>query len=305
MRKISVVIPTYNGAEVIPRCLNSLRRQEGAGKLYELEIIAADDHSSDGTWELLRAEKDVIALRTPRNTGGPSAGRNLGLEAAAGDFIALIDQDDEWHPAKLQRQLELIDRAALVFCDFDILDQLTGKTDYFSDRSGKVLFYEPNQVFLRLLRWEKDSQNPLALISSLLFHRDLKRIRFEENFGVCDFDYLLKLTAGQPAARICVPLITRHVYGSNLSLNPYFRRVAHYHSLMTLEEYEDRYPKEVALAARRINGTYARYFYKIGRMKKARKYFRRSQWNWKTLGYIITSYFGANWVKKHFRIFGS
>lgn len=305
MRKISVIVPTYNGAQVIRRCLNSLRQQEGAGQLYELELIAVDDHSSDGTWDILRAEKDVIALRTPRNTGGPSAGRNLGLEAAAGDYIALIDQDDEWRPEKLKRQLELMDRAALVFCDFEMRDQLTGKTDYFSNRSGKVISYEPNEVFLRLLRWEKDAQNPIALISTLLFHRTLKQVRFEENFGFCDFDYLLKLTEGQPAARICTPLIIRHVYGGNLSLNPYFRRVAHYHSLMTLEEYEDRYPKEVALAARRIHGTYARYFYKIGRMKKARKHFRRSLWNWKTLAYIITSYAGANWVKKHFRIFGS
>jgi hypothetical protein len=73
---------------------------------------------------------------------------------------------------------------------------------------------------------------------------------------------------------------------------------------LTLEGYDKLYPKETALAYKKIHGSRARYYYLTGNMQKARFYFARSQWNIKTLFYVITSFVGSQFVKKHFNVFG-
>lgn len=307
MITISIIIPTFNGAQTLNRCLDAIRTQTGVGEKFVLELIAVDDHSTDQTWDLLTARPDVTALKTEAHTGGPNAGRNIGLRQAQGDFIALIDQDDEWQPDKLLSQLQVAQtsQVPIVFCDFQIFDQLSHKTDYYSDRSGQLVMYPPQELFLKLLKFDKDFKRPLPLMSTLFFHRRLKTIYFEQNFGCCDYDYLLHLFENQAAARICTPFVIRHVHQENFSMDPSYRRIAYYFNLMTLEQYEDRFPRQVAASIRRMNGTRARYFYKIGHMRQARKYFLRSTLDWKTLAFFITSFLNTRWIKRHFRIFGT
>lgn len=307
MISISVIVPAYNGARTLNRCLNSIQNQSGNGEKFTLEVIAVDDHSTDITWELLSSRADVVPLKTDRHTGGPNAGRNIGLRRAQGDFIALIDQDDEWQSDKLLRQLDAAQNkhVPLVFCDFQIVDQFSKKIDYYSDRSDQTIYYQPHELFLKLLRFDKNLKKPLPLMSSLFFHHSLKTVYFEQNFGCCDYDYLLHLFEKQAAVRICSPFVIRHVHKENFSLDPSYRRIAYYFNLLTLEQYEDHYPREVAACIRRMNGTRARFFYQVGQMRQARKYFLRSTLDWKTLAFLITSYFNTDWIKKRFRIFGT
>jgi glycosyltransferase involved in cell wall biosynthesis len=92
----SVIIPVRNGARFVGEAIQSVCRQIGPGD----EIIAVDDASTDATPEVLAAIGDP-RLRILRGAGrGVSAARNLGLHAARGEFVAFLDHDDLWPPAR-------------------------------------------------------------------------------------------------------------------------------------------------------------------------------------------------------------
>ena len=102
---ISVILPTYNRAQSLRRAIDSVLAQTH----QELELIVADDASTDGTAALLATIHDprLRHLRCPRN-GGPGYARNRGVEAARGEVLAFQDSDDEWVPEKLQEQWLLL-----------------------------------------------------------------------------------------------------------------------------------------------------------------------------------------------------
>lgn len=116
--EISVVLPTYNRSDVLPRALRSIEAQT-----YEnLEIIIVDGGSTDGTLEFLDGLDTDITLVNQENRNGAAVARNLGIKEAEGEFIAFLDSDDVWHPGKLERQLECFQRVssdcALVYTGF-------------------------------------------------------------------------------------------------------------------------------------------------------------------------------------------
>jgi len=85
---VSVIIPTYNSARVLPMCLESIRNQDYEGKI---EIIIADGGSSDSTLEIARKYTNNI-YQNPLKTG--EAGKAVGVKRARGEIIALIDSDN-------------------------------------------------------------------------------------------------------------------------------------------------------------------------------------------------------------------
>ena len=108
--RISVVIPTYNGSAFIEEALQSVFAQTRPAH----EIIVVDDHSSDGTAEIV----DAIARTAPvplrvigmkRNSGGPAHPINVGVRESTGAFIAVCDQDDVLLPRKLEAQGRVLD----------------------------------------------------------------------------------------------------------------------------------------------------------------------------------------------------
>ncbi|WP_434979825.1 glycosyltransferase family 2 protein [Daejeonia sp. YH14] len=107
---ISVIIPLYNGENTIIAALESVRRQSSAEESFE--IIVIDDGSTDCSGEVVEKymlqhpEMDIIIIR--QENKGVSAARNAGLKRASGDYIALLDADDEWLPEKTVRQLKYL-----------------------------------------------------------------------------------------------------------------------------------------------------------------------------------------------------
>ena len=101
---ISVVMPVYNAEATLRRAIDSVLQQTHA----EVELLAVDDGSRDGSWAMLKAyaaaDPRVRALKVAAN-GGVAAARNLALDAAAGQLVAFLDSDDWWHREKLARQL--------------------------------------------------------------------------------------------------------------------------------------------------------------------------------------------------------
>lgn len=112
---VTVVIPTYRRAALVARAIESARRQTYAN----LEIIVVDDGSPDDTEEVVRREaaKDarVRYVRHSMNKGLP-AGRNTGIRAARGEYIAFLDDDDEWRTDKIEQQVLAIGEHDAVLC---------------------------------------------------------------------------------------------------------------------------------------------------------------------------------------------
>jgi glycosyltransferase involved in cell wall biosynthesis len=105
--RISVIVTSFNQEDFIGEALQSVVDQD----YDELEILACDDASTDGTFEVLRswAERDprVRVILAEHNTG-LSENRNRGLRARTGEFVALLDGDDLMRPGKLRAQVEAL-----------------------------------------------------------------------------------------------------------------------------------------------------------------------------------------------------
>jgi glycosyltransferase involved in cell wall biosynthesis len=114
-RKISIIIPVYNRLKLLERAVASVREQ-----IYsDWELLIIDDGSTDGTAEyaasLAAADPRIICLRNSHKNG-PGGARNEGMLRARGGFIAFLDSDDYWLPAKLATQMAYFDHnpAAMV-----------------------------------------------------------------------------------------------------------------------------------------------------------------------------------------------
>jgi len=103
---ISVVIPTYNRAHLLPRALKSVLSQSH----QNLEILIVDDASTDNTAKVVRSYDDrrIKYIEHHENRGG-GASRNTGIMSATGDYIAFLDSDDEWRCDKIERQLDVLE----------------------------------------------------------------------------------------------------------------------------------------------------------------------------------------------------
>ena len=110
--KISVVIPTYNRIALVERAIDSVLRQS----IKPFDIIVVDDGSDDGTSEMIKKKYRSINLVQQQNSG-VSAARNNGIKHAKGDWISLLDSDDEWTEKKLENQADrLIKTPEYDFC---------------------------------------------------------------------------------------------------------------------------------------------------------------------------------------------
>ncbi len=106
MTRVSVIIPTYNRAETLPRAIDSALDQT----VEDLEVVVVDDGSTDETSSVL-AEYDDPRVRpvVHATNQGANAARNTGIEHARGTYVAFLDSDDTWLPEKLERQLATLD----------------------------------------------------------------------------------------------------------------------------------------------------------------------------------------------------
>lgn len=129
----SVVIPNWNGARFLPTCLAALARQT-----YPcIEVIVADNASTDGSQALLRERYPAVTLLAlPQNLGFTGA-CNAGIAAARGNYIALLNNDTEADPRWLERLVGALDRfpaydfAASKLLLFDRRDHIHSAGDYY------------------------------------------------------------------------------------------------------------------------------------------------------------------------------
>lgn len=155
---ISIIIPCYNGAGTLARCLDSVFTQT----YQRFEIIVINDGSRDESAQILQAyaarDSRLRILENPTNYG-VSAARNSGMKAAKGEFLQFLDADDEMLPAMLQTLHDLIVRenADIAACNFKgnplFYTDFASKTFDLRKKDDLLEYYQ--HTFLALLPWNK------------------------------------------------------------------------------------------------------------------------------------------------------
>jgi len=270
--RISIVIPTYNRATDIRRCLDCLLRQT----FTDFEVLVCDDGSSDATGEVVASYRGRLNLNYhwAANFGGPARPRNAGLQMARGEYVAFLDSDDWWTPDKLERSFEYLERGAdVVYHDM-----------YVATKPGQKLFLRKLRsreltppVFEDLLHNGNGMNNSSVVTRrSLLlaiggFSEDRSLIAAE------DYEAWLRL-ARITEAFVRIPRTMGFYWkgGSNLSNS---RR-----TLTILDAIESRYARELlTLGARRdtywLRYVRARVYLQLGSYDLARQCLVESAWN--------------------------
>lgn len=199
MAKISIIIPTYNRAHVLSRAIDSVLSQS----FEDYELIIVDDGSDDETKDLVIQYGDKIKYFFTKQKG-VSAARNLGIKESSGEWIALLDSDDEWLSNKLEKQVQFIESNPEV-------PLVHGEEIWI--RNGKRV--NPRNKHKKFGGWIFEKCIPLCVISpsASLIKKDilLQLGGFDERFPVCeDYDLWLKLTAKFPVGFIEDPIIVKY-----------------------------------------------------------------------------------------------
>jgi glycosyltransferase involved in cell wall biosynthesis len=220
MPRVSVIIPTHNRPELLPRAVESAR---AAGT--DIEIIVVDDASVDGTAGICREISGIEYVRLDRNQGTAGA-RNVGLMMSSAEFVSFLDDDDLRLPGSLDAQLELLLRnsdAAFVCGGIAIADQ-----DYRSTGEVVAPRYPSGDVFWPIMELDF----PVMGISSLIRRKSLLRVGLlrRDLSGIDDWDIFARLAELYPAVVTSDPVgiyrqATRHSAQGSSARAAQLRRV--------------------------------------------------------------------------------
>ena len=160
--RVSVIIPTYNRADLLPRAVQSVLDQD----FTDLELLVVDDGSTDHTGEIVQSMRDqdsrVWYLRIAENRGIGYA-RNFGLRNAKGDFIAWIDSDDVWLPGTLQEKVRILE----TYADIDILFTDFLNINLINDTQANAFIAV--EVALRMLETAQLEEDLFYVVSGMEF----------------------------------------------------------------------------------------------------------------------------------------
>ena len=151
--RVSVIIAAFNAEDQIGRALDSACAQEGV----DLEVVVADDASTDATVEVaaMHSSGRVKLVRLATN-GGPSAARNAAIATAQGDWLAILDADDEMLPGRLAALVACAEATAADLVADNMLVKAGGTTRLFIEerldqsfeRIDLPLFAMNNRLFM-------------------------------------------------------------------------------------------------------------------------------------------------------------
>ena len=208
---VSVVVPTFNRPALLRRAISSVLAQTWT----EFEIIVVDDASTEPIHEVINGFQAAdISVQIHNRRLGAAAARNTGIRTAKGEFIAFLDDDDQWMPAKLESQINKFkDTPAdtgLVYCGHVVISDRTGNV------IGTRIPTKPPVGYLELLR-------------STVFPTSVPLIRkscfdgvglFDETLpGTQDRDMWLRLVRRYSFDFIPDVLVQNHIHGYQISTN--------------------------------------------------------------------------------------
>jgi len=201
--KVSVVVPTYNGAGFIDTTLESVMNQT----FSEFEIVVSDDASTDGTVEVVdRINDPRLRVAEDRSHVGPGGNWNRALKLARGEYIKVLAQDDLLYPENLQVAVDALDaepslsfvamRRDIIGADGAVLMRDRGLP-------GLCGLINPIDGYRATVR---AGGNPFGEGEAVLFRRAASALAggFDESIPYAiDVDYWLRLLAWGPAFGLC------------------------------------------------------------------------------------------------------
>jgi teichuronic acid biosynthesis glycosyltransferase TuaG len=206
MPLVSIITPSWNVERLIGETIASVQAQTFA----DWELLIADDCSTDSTAAVIEShaasDPRIKLIRQPRN-GGPALARQAAIEHAQGRFIAFLDSDDLWLPAKLERQIAFAreHRAALSFTAFRRINEDGSVT-------GRLISVPASLTYDQLLR-----NTAIATLTALV-DRDIAGPIAMKNEGYDDFCLWLSiLKSGHVAYGLNEDLARYRVRGVSVS----------------------------------------------------------------------------------------
>lgn len=171
--KVSVIVPVYNTEKYLHRCIDSILAQT----FTDFELLLIDDGSKDSSGAICDeyAVKDSRVRVFHKENGGVSSARNIGLDNAQGEWIAIFDSDDWVSERMLQKMYEavLFNNAEIAYCDINMVFSQSQKV-------WKAAQYNPSKVILL--------NESIASVWTSLCNLLIKRELFEVNKLRCPVD---------------------------------------------------------------------------------------------------------------------
>lgn len=200
---VSVVLCTYNGWSrgYLAAALDSVQAQS----VYPEEVLIVDDGSTDGTAEQVLARYPGVRVLRQANLGLAEA-RNTGIRATTCRYLAFLDDDDRWHPEKLQRQVSA--GGAAVYTALTLIDaqgRPVGARRPVAERIGWPEILLGNQI---------------AGPSSVLLERSLltRCGEFRSGLGGTeDYDYWIRCSRSGPFLGLDLPLVEYRTHAGQMS----------------------------------------------------------------------------------------
>jgi len=283
--KVSVIIPTCNRPEYVKKAIESVLEQT----YQDFEIIVVDDGMKDRAEEVVKSFSDTrITYIQHSENRGCAASKNTGARNAKGKYIAILDDDDEYLPQKLQLQYGAMESAG-----DEVAFSFTSAIECFDDREYESPVPEGVQDYHELAL-----RNFSAMHGSMLMYRRdvfLEHGGLDENYPThTDVSFLVGFTKKYKGIGINKPLVKRTLrskheqMGSNVHNRIRGR-------LMLLEQYKEDFAKHPAFLAKHSERL-AKFYREVGDWQNARKNF----WKAFTLeprlirfAYYVSSMFGG------------
>ena len=213
---VSVIIPCYNQAHLLPVALASVQAQTAQG----WECIVVNDGSPDNTAEVAKSwvQKDSRFRYIEKPNGGLSSARNAGIDASRGRFLQFLDADDVLRPRKLELQLAEASLAAgtvVVYCDYSCSSDQDLKAEV-AGRHVSPKLNDADPLLDMASGWETKLSIPCHcfLFDARLFSEG--KMRFDEGLpNHEDWDCWMRIFACKPTLRYVDVKLAIYRIGSN------------------------------------------------------------------------------------------
>lgn len=224
MKKVSVIVPTFNRANYLKVAIESVLKQ----KYKNLEIIITDNASTDNTIEIVKAFNDerIIYYRNPENIG-IARNHNKALELCTGEYIQLFSDDDIMLPECIQKKVDILNRfqsVGLVHSDINIINGagvITSENHWAKKAWKKWANLHSESKFFPKQEYHKylyRIRNFISMPSVMIRRSVVNKIGFmnEDLSYIIDWDYWLKITLLEDVYYINEKLISYRLYDSNV-----------------------------------------------------------------------------------------
>ncbi|OGZ18365.1 MAG: hypothetical protein A2V72_01170 [Candidatus Nealsonbacteria bacterium RBG_13_37_56] len=283
--KVSVIIPTYNRAQFLRRAIKSVLNQT----FQDFELIVVDDGSTDDTRKVVEFFPGIKYIYQ-NNSGGAGRPKNTGIKTAKGEYIAILDDDDEWFTTKLEKQVQFLEQNPaidIVGCNYLI--------------NGKKEYKIPKQkdIFKEILIADNIGPGSIMVYRKEVFDRVGL---FDENLRSSqDKEMRIRLAQKYKFGFIEEPLVNYYIGHDNISLAGLSVKEREKDWQYIFEKYKNYYLADKKLYSDKLRYDGTRYML-LGLSAKARKSFlssiKKNPLNIKSFFYLFLSLSGTSFYKR-------